>query len=142
MADLKATATKLGLPFGSRLSTYNSRRAQELGKWAEAENRGDAFHRLAFEAYFVKGYNIAKMEVLKNLAVSAGLDASMAETVLTEGRYGPAVDADWQRSRAMGITAVPTFQMGTQRLVGAQRYAVLEKMMRNHQLFSSSTKSG
>lgn len=55
-ADLKATAAKLGLPFGDRTATCNSRRAQELGKWAEAENRGEPFHRLAFEAYFVKGW--------------------------------------------------------------------------------------
>ncbi len=37
MARLKAVARELGLPFGDRAMTYNSRLAQELGHWAETE---------------------------------------------------------------------------------------------------------
>ncbi|MBU1015242.1 hypothetical protein KKI17_02290 [Patescibacteria group bacterium] len=39
------------------------------------------------------------------------------------------LDADWQRSREHGVTAVPTFSMGGRNLVGAQSYAVLEKFV-------------
>ena len=37
-----------------------------------------------------------------------------------------AVDADWKRSRELGITGVPTFVLGGRGLVGAQPYAQLE----------------
>ena len=59
MRHLKKTAADLGLPFGKREKTYNSRLAQELGLWAESKNKGDEFHAAAFRAYFVDGKNIA-----------------------------------------------------------------------------------
>ena len=41
---LKRVAKELGLPLADRTKTYNSRLAQELAKWAEAEGKGDEFH--------------------------------------------------------------------------------------------------
>jgi predicted DsbA family dithiol-disulfide isomerase len=35
------------------------------------------------------------------------------------------VDRDWERSRALGITGVPTYVAGRQGVVGAQPYEVL-----------------
>jgi predicted DsbA family dithiol-disulfide isomerase len=128
LARLKSTAAGLGLPFTARSMTYNSRRAQELGKWAEEEGRGEAFHRLVFEAYFAHGRNIARLDVLMDLAATAGLDPLAVRTVLDQGRYKQAVDLDWQRSHAQGITAVPTFQINGRRLVGAQSYEAIRDM--------------
>ena len=128
---LKQTADSLGLPFTRRNMTYNSRRAQELGKWAESQRRGDQFHQLAFEAYFAHGKNIAQLEVLKALASASDLDPEAAEVVLAEGRYKAEVDQDWQRSYEVGITAVPTFQMNGTYLVGAQPYEALRDLIQN-----------
>ncbi len=129
LARLKRTADDLGLPFGRRTMTYNSRNAQEVGKWAEAQERGDAFHRRVFRAYFADGLNIAKMEVLADLATDARLDGTAVESILKEGRYAPAVDEDWQLSRRAGITAVPTFVYRRQALVGAQSYESLKDLI-------------
>jgi predicted DsbA family dithiol-disulfide isomerase len=52
----------------------------------------------------------------------------MAKGVLDQRTYRQAVDADWDRSRLMGIRAVPTFVLNDRRLVGAQSYEALEKM--------------
>jgi predicted DsbA family dithiol-disulfide isomerase len=41
-----------------------------------------------------------------------------------------AVDADWARSRALGVTGVPTFVIGRKAVVGAQPYEVLEQLVR------------
>jgi len=128
LARLKSTAAGLGLPFSERSMTYNSRRAQELGKWAEAEGRGDRFHLLVFEAYFAHGRNIAGLDVLMELAVAAGLDRQAARTVLAQGRFKAAVDEDWRRSREMGVTAVPTFYIGGRRLVGAHPYEAIRDL--------------
>lgn len=44
LARLQQVAGAEGLPFGERTMTYNSRLAQELGKWAEEMDAGDCFH--------------------------------------------------------------------------------------------------
>jgi predicted DsbA family dithiol-disulfide isomerase len=122
LAHLKTIADAEGLPFGTRTKTYNSRLAQELAKWAESQGRGDAFHDAAFRAYFADGKNIAKMENLLDIVVSVSLNPDEAGKIVEERTYKEAVDSDWQRAHRLGITAVPTFLSGKDRLVGAQSY--------------------
>ena len=71
---LTSVAGELGLPFGRRTMTYNSRLAQELGKWTEARGVGDAFHHAVFLAYFRDGKNIGDTDVLIDLCQGIGLD--------------------------------------------------------------------
>ena len=129
LAHLKKTADQLGLPFGKRHMTFNSRRAQELGKWAEQRGLEDAFHRAVFKAYFSEGRNIAQLTVLLEIVNAIGGDPGEARTALEDGRFSAAVDQDWQRSRTMGITAVPTFVTNGRRLVGAQSYQDLARFI-------------
>ena len=129
VAGLKQTAAGLGLPFGNRTKTYNSRLAQELGLWAEDQNRGDQFHQAAFESYFVKGENLADRTVLIRLAVKVGLFEKEAEAVLHTRSYADNVDTHWQEARQLGINAVPTFLMGFNRVVGAQSYEALADLV-------------
>ena len=91
---LKSVAADCGLPFGVRTVTYNSRRAWEVGKWAESRNKGEAFHMAVFKAYFADGLNIGKIPVLVDLAESVGLKG--AEEVLSKGIFKEAVDNDWK----------------------------------------------
>ena len=129
MGKLRKTAVDLGLPFGERERTYNSRMSQELGLWAESKNKGDAFHKAVFRAYFADGKNIAKVPVLLDLAESAGLPREEAASVLAKRAFKAEVDADWALSREKAITAVPTFVMKQDKLVGAQPYDMLEKLV-------------
>ena len=129
---LKEAAAELGIPFGERTRTYNTRLAQELAKWAEAQGAGEAFHRAVFGKYFVEGKNIGKVDELVSIADSLGLSGEAAGKVLISRTYQYAVDADWVRAKEMGITAVPTFVMGHGRITGAQPYDVLEKFLREN----------
>jgi predicted DsbA family dithiol-disulfide isomerase len=129
MRRLRKTAADLGLPFGERKKTYNSRLAQELGLWAESKNKGDVFHPAAFKAYFVNGKNIGKIPVLVDLAASIELPSEEAAAVLETRAFKAAVDADWNLSREKAITAVPTFVMNQDKLVGAQPYEMLAKFV-------------
>jgi predicted DsbA family dithiol-disulfide isomerase len=129
LARLRQVARELGLPFGERKMTFNSRLAQELGKWAEEQGHGDAFHHAVFLAYFQRGENIARQPVLRQICAAVGLDPAAAQAAMDQRSYREAVDQDWQRSRQMGITAVPTFVLNGQRLVGAQTDAALEAMV-------------
>ena len=125
----KQIAEELGLPWGERKMTFNSRLAQELAKWAECRGRGDAFHAAAFRAYFVDGKNIGKIDGLVGLAENVGLPGPEARTVLQSRTYRQEVDADWDRAYQLGITAVPTFVLGRQMVVGAQPYEALEQLL-------------
>jgi predicted DsbA family dithiol-disulfide isomerase len=130
LRHLRKVAGELGLPWGDRVKTFNSRRAQELGKWAEEMEKGDQFHDAVFRAYFVEGKNIAKTEVLIDLAGSVGLAEHEADDVLHSRRFKAPVDEDWRLSREWGVTAVPTFLLNGERLVGAQPDGVLEEFVR------------
>lgn len=119
---LKNVADSLGLPFGTRTKTYNSRLAQELGLWAEVKGKGDEFHHGSFHAYFAEGRNLAELEVLQDIAEKAGLDGNEAKEVITTRSFAEAVDEHWTLSRVKGVTAVPTFIMNNGMLTGARPY--------------------
>jgi predicted DsbA family dithiol-disulfide isomerase len=118
-----------GLPYGRRTHTYNSRLAQELGKWAEGEGAGEALNAALYRAYFVDARNIGDPEVLVDLAEKAGLSGEEAREVIRTRRFKDAVDADWAKSRAWGVTGVPTFVAGRYAVVGAQPYEVLAELL-------------
>jgi predicted DsbA family dithiol-disulfide isomerase len=132
MAQLIQTARDLDLPFGKREKTFNSRLAQELGKFAEQEGRGDDFHHSVFRAYFADGLNIGLASTLADISANVGLDAGSVQEVLEKRPFKEAVDKDWTRSYQMGVTAVPTFMLDGMALAGAQPYGKLVQMMDQH----------
>jgi predicted DsbA family dithiol-disulfide isomerase len=103
--------------------------AQELAKWAETRPGGDAIHDALFRAYFVDGLNIALANTLVEIADQVDLPTDEAREVLDSRRFKEAVDSDWQRSKELGVTGVPTFVAGDRVVVGAQQYEVLEKLV-------------
>jgi predicted DsbA family dithiol-disulfide isomerase len=104
-ARMKGLMDAEGLPYGRRTHTYNSRLAQELGKWADTQPGGEAIHDALYRAYFVEARNIGDPEILVEIAQSVGLPAEEARAVLAERRFKEAVDADWAKSHAYGVTA-------------------------------------
>lgn len=129
-ARMKTLMDKEGLPYGRRTHTYNSRLAQELGRWADTQPGGGAIHDALYKAYFVEGRNIGDIDVLVEIAASVGLSTEDARQVLANRTFSAQIDADWQKSRAYGITGVPTFVAGGYGVAGAQPYEVLERLIR------------
>ena len=129
-AQMKARMTAEGLPYGERTTTYNSRLAQELGKWADTQPGGEAIHDALFRAYFVDARDISQPAVLLEIAERAGLSTAGAREVLEQRTFKDAVDADWALSRQYGITGVPTFVAGRYGVVGAQPYEALVELVR------------
>ena len=129
-AQMKARMDAEGLPYGERTMTYNSRLAQELGRWADTQPGGEAFHDAMFRAYFVEARNISEPAVLLEIAAEVGLPTAGAREVLEKRTFKEAVDRDWALSRQYGITGVPTFVAGGYGVVGAQPYETLEQLVR------------
>ena len=128
--QMKARMTAEGLPYGERTMTYNSRLAQEVGKWADTQPGGDAFHDALFRAYFVEARDISRPAVLLDVVEQIGLPVDDAREVLERRTFKDAVDADWALSREYGISGVPTFVAGGYGVVGAQPYEALEALVR------------
>jgi predicted DsbA family dithiol-disulfide isomerase len=128
-AQMKARMDAEGLPYGERTMTYNSRLAQDLGKWADTQPGGEAIHDALFRAYFVDARDISQPAVLLEIAQRVGLPAAGAREVLEKRTFKDAVDADWKLSREYGVTGVPTFVAGRHGVVGAQPYEALEQLV-------------
>jgi predicted DsbA family dithiol-disulfide isomerase len=126
---MKALMAEAGLEYGDRTHTFNSRLAQELGKWADSKPGGEAIHDALYRAYFVDNKNIGDVDELVVIAEAVGLDALEARRVIIDREYKEAVDEDWQRSRETGVTGVPTFFGNDLVVVGCQPYETLEKFV-------------
>jgi predicted DsbA family dithiol-disulfide isomerase len=122
-SQLKTMLDAEGLKFNARTHTYNSRLAQELAK--AFDSLRDALYR----AYFEDSRNIGDIGVLVDVAAANGIPADQARHVLMERTQKDAVDADWALARSYGITGVPSFIAGGRKIVGAQPYSTLEKLI-------------
>tara|TARA_R110002072_G_scaffold14107_7_gene58841 strand:+ start:9474 stop:10028 length:555 start_codon:yes stop_codon:yes gene_type:complete len=129
-SDMKERMDAEGLPYGRRTHTYNSRLAQELGKWADTLDDGEKLHDALYRAYFVDSKNIGDVDVLLEVVGSVGLSVEDARDVLENRTFQQAVDADWQKSQQYGVTGVPTYVAGGYGVVGAQPYEALEQLMK------------
>jgi predicted DsbA family dithiol-disulfide isomerase len=117
-----------GLPYSRRERTYNSRLAQELGKWGEASGQ-PAIHDALYRAYFVDGTDIGSVEALVAVAEKVSLPADEASRILEERSFQAAVNRDWAHARVLGVTGVPTFIASGHTVVGAQPYETLEQLL-------------
>jgi predicted DsbA family dithiol-disulfide isomerase len=126
---LEQTARGLGLAFGPRRMSFNSRLAQEAAKWAESHGKADPFHDAVFRAYFVEGKNLHEIETLTQAAEAVGLKGEGLADAVRGRAFEAAVDRDWQRCRELGITAIPTFRMNGATLVGARPYEQLAALL-------------
>lgn len=125
---MKSLMDAEGLPYARRDRTYNSRLAQELGKWGENAGR-PAIDDALYRAYFVDRMDIGAVDALVEVAERVGLPADEARRVLNERTFRAAVDKDWAHARALGVTGVPTFIADGRAVVGAQPYETLEQLV-------------
>jgi len=128
-ANFARLADQEGLEHGDRAHWYDSTPAHEAAEWAREAGGGDALRHAIFRAYFVHDRNIGSTDVLCDVASEAGIDATDLRTALNEGRYRDRVSAQYEESRAMGVTGVPTFVSGRYAIVGAHPYENFLKLM-------------
>ena len=73
--------------------------------------------------------NIASTDVLCALAADLGLDGDELRQHLDAGTYRERVLQEYEESRSIGVTAVPTFVADRYAIVGAHPYSSFEKLM-------------
>ena len=87
--NMKRLMREAGLEYGERSHTFNSRLAQELGKWADTQNEKSKIHDLIYRAYFVDGRNISDTGELLIIAEKAALIERARKGFLKNVRSNP-----------------------------------------------------
>ena len=91
---------------------------------------GEGLDQNIMSAYFTNGKDISSNSVLVECAVSAGMDADTASTVLTENLFAQEVANQISGATGNGITAVPTYVINDQWSVpGAQDTEMFERVL-------------
>jgi predicted DsbA family dithiol-disulfide isomerase len=104
----------------------NTRRALALAEWARDRGALHPVRRGIMDAYWRRGLDVEDPAVLAAVAAAAGLDGAAA----VKGSEAPGilerVAKMGQAAARAGVTGIPTFDVGGERVVGAQPYEVLE----------------
>ena len=128
-ANFARLAEQEGLEHGDRAHWYDSTPAHEAAEWARDAGAVDVLRHAIFRAYFVHDRNIGSADVLCEVAREVGIDPTDLRAALGEGRYRDRVAAQYQESRSMGATGVPTFVAANYAIVGAHPYENFLKLM-------------
>lgn len=116
-------------------SSYPANVAYEAATFQDRE-RAHAFLRRMREAGAAEGRNLAREETLVELAGAVGLDADQFEQDLSSDRAREAFEADLERTREHGATALPTFVVevdGERELLrGYRPFVAFEKALTEH----------
>jgi predicted DsbA family dithiol-disulfide isomerase len=84
-----------------------TRKAHELALHARAKGFGEPVHRAVFEAVFVHGRDVGRVDVLVGLAATLGLDPTETKVVLDVDRFSEEVAAGRATASRAGITEPP-----------------------------------
>ncbi|MEJ7795394.1 MAG: DsbA family oxidoreductase [Nocardioides sp.] len=111
IARVSEVAAGEGLTFSyddaQRASTVDSHRLLHLGLVEGGTTLQGALKERLLESYFVRAENPADHEVLRRIALEAGLAEQRVDEVLASDEYADAVDADQQQAVAYGASGVP-----------------------------------
>ena len=128
-AQMRARMAAEGLPYGERKKTFNSRLAQELAQWAEAQPGGDAIHDALFKRLLRRRPQCRRRWRIARDRERSRTRRGQGARGTGEAQFKAAIDADWKKSRDYGVTGVPTFVHDGKGVVGAQPYEALEQLV-------------
>ncbi len=114
----RGAASALGVPLLEPPFLPWTRKAHELVLHAEAKGLGAAAHRAVFEAVFLHGKDVGRVDVLVGLARALGMDAMEAKVVLDVDRYAQDVAALRRTAAEAGVAEPPALVRGSELLRG------------------------
>jgi predicted DsbA family dithiol-disulfide isomerase len=130
--NLRRSGAQYGISFGDVKLLSNSRLSLEAGEYARDHGRFDEYHEEIFRAYFTEVKDIGRMDVILDVARSAGLDTEGLTAALQEGSYRAKLQNAQQESQRQDITGVPAFIIEDQyKIVGAQPLEVFRDTLRS-----------
>lgn len=129
--NVEAIAAGEGLIYrlgeAKRANTLDAHRLLHLAKEYGVQSE---LKEALLAAYFTQALVISDHDVLRKVAVDAGLDAQAVDQVLATDRYRDEVFADQEQAAAYGASAVPFFVFNSRvGLSGAQPVEVFRQAM-------------
>jgi predicted DsbA family dithiol-disulfide isomerase len=106
-----------------------SRKAHELLLHAKGSELGRPVLDAIFEAYFLEGRDIGRIDVLVDIATSLGLDLTETKAVLDVDRYEADILRVHQQAIEAGVTSTPTLVAGTRTLKGFHNQAAIGTLL-------------
>jgi len=106
-----------------------TRKAHELVLHAQRHDLGAQAHAAVFDAIFVRGRDIGRVDVLVELARELGLDANETKAVLDVDRYSDDVAALGARAAQAGVAEIPTLVRGPKTLQGFHNRSTLRTFL-------------
>jgi len=103
----------------------NTRRALAMTEFARDHGRLDDFRKLAMTAHWKEGRDLESKNDLAEIAALSSLDPEAALMAADSSIYLGRVDRLHDEASKMGVTGIPTFIIGKERVVGCQPYEVL-----------------
>ena len=106
----------------------NTMRALRVTELARERGVHGAVHDRLMDAYWAEAQDIGDADVLRGLAVEAGLDGAEVDEVLAGDAYRDRVQGLTAQAVSIGVTGVPGFLLERRLLVlGAQPQEVFER---------------
>jgi predicted DsbA family dithiol-disulfide isomerase len=108
----------------------NTRKALALAEWARDRGKLHEVRTALMDTYWRSGLDIEDDAVLARVVEEAGFSGLEGAGAIRESRAPEIlarVAAMGREAAAAGVTGIPTFDIGTERVVGAQPYEVLAK---------------
>lgn len=125
-----AASAGLVINFDAMERTPNTLNAHRLIHWAGIEARQSLVVSALFRAYFTEGRDIGDVEVLADLADSAGMDGAIVTRLLASDADIADIQARDRNSRELGVNSVPTFIVDHRHAVpGAQPPEMWDKVI-------------
>lgn len=109
-AFITEMAKEVGLEYHfEKAIVVNSFKAHRLLHFAKKYGKQNEMEEKLFAAYFTEGKNIDDNEVLLQLAVEVGLDATEVKEILLSDTYSDEVKHDIAHARQLYVRGVPYF---------------------------------
>jgi predicted DsbA family dithiol-disulfide isomerase len=132
---VEAVAAEEGLVYrlhqAQRANTVDAHRLLHLALDEGAPGVQDQLKEALLAAYFTEARNVANHDVLREVAVGAGLDPVRVDEVLAGDAYSADVQADIDQAHAYGSSGVPFFVVdGRYGVSGAQPAETFGEVLR------------
>lgn len=118
LAAMRERAAELDVPFAPPPLVPWTRKAHELAAQAREGGVLAEVDRALYDAYFVDGRDIGRVDVLVEIGVAAGLDPTETKAALDVDRHGSSVEEARRRAEEAGVRGVPTLARGDRTLEG------------------------
>lgn len=102
-------AERLGVPMRLPPVQPRSRLAHQAAHSARAVGAFDAYHAAVFRAFFERGEDIGRVDVLRALARDCGLDDTSLAAALESRAFEGDVLHDEDTAHRLGLSGVPAF---------------------------------